>query len=230
VTEHVAGNRFTVVFSAGALQQASAAGVDLPRLAARALDHINALLPGPPARIAVYYATGNDLITQVGTSGVTDSTTGNVTIAFGPTPQASVDKALNWLPRDFSHEVDHTVRARTSSADCCSTLLNQIITEGISSVFDEAAFPGPPNPWDRAISQSQECILWKKAQPLLDQPGLYCPWLVGGGGVPHWTALTIGYDIVGDYRRRHPLASWAALTDADAATILAGSHYQPCSP
>jgi hypothetical protein len=47
------------------------------------------------------------------------------------------------------------------------TLLQQIIAEGISSAFDIAAFPGAPNPWDRAISRSQECVLWKKAQPLL---------------------------------------------------------------
>ena len=49
------------------------------------------------------------------------------------------------------------------------SLLEEIISEGISSAVDTAAFPGPPDPWDRAISASQECALWKKAQPLLRQ-------------------------------------------------------------
>jgi hypothetical protein len=45
-------------------------------------------------------------------------------------------------------------------------------------------------------------------------PGLYNQWMFGGSGVPHWTAFTIGYDSVKDYRHRHPGTSWAALTSA----------------
>ena len=46
----------------------------------------------------------------------------------------------------------------------------------------------------------------------------------------HWTGFTIGYDIVKDYRDRHPQVSWPTLTAMSAAAILAGSHYQPCPP
>jgi uncharacterized protein YjaZ len=53
--------------------------------------------------------------------------------------------------------------------------------------------------------------------------------MFGQPGIPHSTGFTIGYDIVADYRHRHPDASWSALTDASAAAILAGSRYQPCS-
>lgn len=66
-------------------------------------------------------------------------------------------------------------------------------------------------------------------QPLLGRPGLYDQWMFGGDGVPHWTAFTIGYDIVTGYRLRHPDTSWAALTSLPAAAILAGSRYQPCA-
>jgi hypothetical protein len=41
-----------------------------------------------------------------------------------------------------------------------------------------------------------------------------------------WLART---DIVTDYRHYHPDASWSAISDASAGTILAGSHYAPCS-
>ena len=53
---------------------------------------------------------------------------------------------------------------------------------------------------------------------------------LGRPGIPHWTAFTIGYHIVNDYRSRHPDTSWAALTATSAATILAGSDDQPCPP
>jgi uncharacterized protein YjaZ len=131
------------------------------------------------------------------------------------------------MPRALSHEVDHSVRI-LAGPGFGDSLLEEIISEGISSAFDMAAFPGTPNPWDRAISRSQECALWKQAQPLLAEYGLYGQWMFGGGGVPHWTAFTIGYDIVTDYRQRHPDTSWPTITTASAATILAGSHYQPC--
>lgn len=54
--------------------------------------------------------------------------------------------------------------------------------------------------------------------------------MFGGPGVPLWTAFTIGYHIVNDYRNHHPDVSWATLTSTSAATILTGSHYQPCPP
>jgi hypothetical protein len=39
----------------------------------------------------------------------------------------------------------------------------------------------------------------------------------------------MGYDIVKDYRDRHPGVTWPALTATSAAAILAGSGYQPCA-
>jgi uncharacterized protein YjaZ len=145
------------------------------------------------------------------------------------TPQASFSTIMKlWLPRTFSHEVDHSVRF-LAGPGYGPSLLERIISEGISSAFDTAAFPGTPDPWDRVISHSQECALWKQAQPLLGQTDLYNQWFLSGNGIPYWTGFTIGYDIVADYHQRHPDASWSAITAASAATILAGSHYQPCS-
>ena len=227
-TEHVAGNRFTVTFSGAALQAAQGAGINLPAVVSHALEHINALLPGPATAIAVGLAQPGTVIPQAGTSGITGKR-GQVTVAFRPTQQASLGRAVEfWLPRALSHEVDHSVRI-LAGPGIGSTLLPQIISEGISSVFDEAAFPGPPNPWDRAISPSQECTLWNTAQLDLEDGGLYDVWMFGSPGIPHWTGFTIGYNIVKDYRDRHPQVSWSALTSASAATILAGSGYRPCA-
>jgi hypothetical protein len=229
VTERFAGHRFTVTFTAQALEKAGAAGVNLPRVVGRALAHINALLPGPATTITVTTITGSGLIPQTGTFGETSPGTGRIAIGFGRTPQASFSIIMKlWLPRTLSHEVDHSVRI-LAGPGCGPTLLEGIVCEGISSAFDMSAFPGTPNPWDRAISRTQECALWNKAQPLLGNYDLYDAWMFGQPGIPHWTGFTIGYDIVTGYRRHHPGMSWSAITLASAATILAGSHYQPCS-
>jgi Predicted Zn-dependent protease (DUF2268) len=209
-------------------QEASADGANLPQVIAHALARIDALLPGPPTAITVSYG-GSDVIPQTGTSGETSPETGVIAIAFGQTSQASPGMIVElWLPRSFAHEIDHSVRILAGPGFGAS-LLEVIISEGISSAFETAAFPGPPSPWDRAISRSQECALWKQAQPLLGQTDLYDEWFFGGPGIPRWAAFTIGYDIVTDYHQRHPDASWSAITAADATAILAGSRYQPCS-
>jgi hypothetical protein len=233
VTEHVTNGRFTVVLSDPALQQARAAGINLSGLMARALGHINALLPGPETTITVSYAPPAELIPQTGTSGVTNPAIGFISAAFGPAPHVSIEEALTfWLPRDLAHEVTHSVRI-ISGPGFGDTLLPQIISEGIATAFDQAAVPGPLDPWADAITQTQECALWKQAQPQLDYPsflgpdGLYYLWMFGGPSIPHWTAFTIGYHIVDDYRSRHPDVSRETLTATSAATILAGSHYQP---
>src|ERR1700722_7368687 len=171
-TEYAAGKRFTVTFSVKALNEASSAGVNVEHLVTGALDHINALLPGPPNTVSVLYdGDAADLISQTGTYGVTNSAGGAVVVAFGPTAQAGVGKALGWLPHTLAHEIDHSVRALAGPGTGFGVnLLDEIVSEGIASVFDEAAFTGPPNPYDRAISRRQECTLWRRAQPLLGQP------------------------------------------------------------
>lgn len=229
LTQQVAGGRFTVTFSGAALQAARGAGLNLPAVVSRALERINALLPGPHTTIAVGLGPPGTVIPQTGANGYTGPA-GQVTVSFRPTPQASLRTAVEVsLPRALSHEVDHSVRI-LAGPEFGNTLLTQIITEGISSVFDEAAFPGPPDPWDRAISPSKECVLWNRAELDLGDAGLYDLWMFGSPGViPHWTGFTIGYDIVKDYRDRHPQVSWSALTATSAAAILAGSSYRPCA-
>ena len=225
-----AQERFTVLLSPQARQRASSAGVNLSRLMASALDRINALLPGPAATITVTTGPPSHLIPQTGENGYTSPGTGQVSLQFGRSAQASPTRMFGlWLPRDAAHEVNHSVRILNGTG-FGTTLLTQMITEGIATAFDQAAFPGPPDPWTQAITPARECALWDKAKPRLGEAGLYNRWMFGGPGVPHWTGFTIGYHIINDYRDHHRNVSWTALTSASAASILAGSHYQPCRP
>jgi uncharacterized protein YjaZ len=217
-----------VVLSAQARQLASSTDINLPRQAASALNRINALLPGPPTTIVVNAGNAPDLIPQIGTGGYT-TRSGLIQIQLARAAHSSLARTFGlWFPRDMAHEVSHSVRILRGPG-VGTTLLPQIITEGIATAFDQAAFPGPPDPWTQAITRTQECALWDKAKPELADAGLYQQWMFGGFGVPHWTAFTIGYHIVDDYRNRHPSVSWAQLISTSATAILAGSHYQPCA-
>ena len=109
-TESFARNRFTVTLSAQAVEKASADGVSLPHVVAHALGRINALLPGPRTPITVTYGASHLVIPQTGTDGQTNPASGVIAIVFGPTPQASSSTIMKlWLPRTFSHEIDHSV-------------------------------------------------------------------------------------------------------------------------
>jgi Predicted Zn-dependent protease (DUF2268) len=230
MTEHLVNGRFTVTMSGEARQEARAAGDNLPALIVHTLAHINALLPGPHSTITVSYARGSDLITQAGVYGFTNPLTVRIRTGFGPTSQVTTREALRlWFPRALAHEVNHAARM-LKGPGFGPTLLPQLISEGIATAFDQAAFPGPVNPWTHAITPAQECALWKEAKPQLGYTGLYDAWMFGYKPlrIPNWTGFTIGYHIVYDYRRHHPRVSWETLTLTSAATILAGSRYQPC--
>jgi Predicted Zn-dependent protease (DUF2268) len=232
VTEPIANHRFTVTFSGAALQAAKTAGISLPDLAGQALGHVSALLPGPETTISVSYGRPASLIPKTGMAGYTNPLNGQIMTAFGPVPQVSTRKVLTfWFPRDLAHEVNHSVRILAGPGHGL-TLLDDLIDEGIATAFDQAAFPGPPDPRGYALTPSQEGTLWKKTAPQLDSADLDAIWLFGGHfhgyTVPNWTGYDIGYHIVGDCRQHHPDVGWPALTSASAATVLAGSHYQPC--
>jgi hypothetical protein len=191
-TANTAQQRFGVLLSTPARHLASSAGVSLPRLVASALNHINALLPGPPTVIVVQTGNSSRLIPQAGTNGFTRPS-GQVILQVGRTAQSTLGRTLHlWLPRDLAHEVNHSVRI-LDETEFGTTLLQQTISEGIATAFDQAAFPGPPDPWTRAITPAQECALWQKVKPQLGATNLYNLWMFGGPRVPHWTAFTIGY-------------------------------------
>ena len=155
VTEHLVNGRFTVMMSGQALQEAKAAGNNLPALIAHTLNHINTMLPGGHSIITVNYARGGALIMQAGVYGFTNPLTVRISAGFGPTPQVTTREALRlWFPRDLAHEVNHAVRI-LKGPGFGPTLLPQLISEGTATAFDQAAFPGPVDPWTHAITPAQ---------------------------------------------------------------------------
>lgn len=155
VTEHAAHGRFTVLLSGPAVQQAKAAGIDLPSLVSRALDRINTLLPGPKTTITVNYDRPADLIPQTGTAGVTLPHTGHISTGAertGPgTRYGSLAKLekLGGSERPYATQAPH--RQPVSSSARISSALTFVTTSSTEPVAPSITHQGmarfSQSPW-----------------------------------------------------------------------------------
>jgi Predicted Zn-dependent protease (DUF2268) len=219
------GHRFTVAIGQQAIRSATAAGVSLPEVVTAALNHIGALLPGSTTQIGIIL--GTQVIPEIGVTGFTDPSSGEITITLDPHSQIPYKQTLlEWVPDTLSHEIDHAVRIE-GGPGFGNTLEEALISEGLATAFDEEAWPNLHDPWADAVMVPQEAALWQRAQSDLALSGrqVYDEWFFGIGGIPRWTGFTIGYHIVRDYLSRHPNMTAASLIDEPATATVAGSGY-----
>lgn len=225
-TASVANGRFSVFYGVDAIAYAKSVQRDLPHIVETSLQHIDHLLPGPRATVIIQVCDAP--IAETGTCGLTSGTGLVSEVGFAATPGITIETALDtWLPRTLAHEVHQEVRSQSSTGR--RTLLADLVLEGTADVFDNQAFPGEANPWDLAITPSQEHALWAQAQLSLTSVGLYQDWMFGDSsmGIPHWAGFTIGYHIAADYLLRHQATTTSTLATLPAASILAGRDYSP---
>ena len=202
--------RFTVDIQDPLVAATRKAGGGLSRSVTHSLDRIGRLLPGPHTDILM--VDGTQVIPHTGVGGDTSLTTGQVRITLDvkQNPRALRQSLRVWVAQALSHEVNHSVRIQTGPG-FGTTLLDQMISEGVASAFDIQVQPTIHLPWTDALTNHRERVMWNRARSLLNHTGLYDPWFFGGGGVPYDTALQIGYHIVRDYLNRHPKATAASL-------------------
>jgi hypothetical protein len=226
LTASIANGRFSVFYGVDAIAYAKSVQRDLRHIVETSLQNVDRLLPGPRATLIIQVCDAP--IAETGTCGLTSGTGLVSEVGFAATPGINAQTALDtWFPRTLAHEVHQEVRSQSSTGR--QTLLAGLVLEGTADVFDNQAFPGAPNPWDVAITPTQEHALWAKAQPMLSSAGLYQSWMFGDSsmGIPHWSGFTIGYHIAADYLLRHPATTTSTLATLSAAAILAGSGYSP---
>jgi Predicted Zn-dependent protease (DUF2268) len=218
--------RFAVAIPRPVVFATEKLGVSTRAVLTSSLERIGRLLPGPRTNIVI--VSGTQVIPGTGTNGFTDPATGQVQITLKLVQSRSaLERTLRtWLPVALAHEVDHSVRIEAGPG-FGRTLLEQLISEGMSSAFDLQVEPTINLPWIHALTAREEKTMWTRAQPLLNDVGLYDQWFFGVGGVPRQTGFQIGYHIVRDYLTRHPDATAAALVGKPAQVILSGSHYTP---
>jgi len=216
--------RFTVAIGPSLISPTTTAGVSLTATVTRDLTRIGRLLPGPAADIRL--DAGAQVIPGTGVMGYTRAS-GLVTATLDTheSPTALRRTLRAWLLVALSHEVDHSVRI-LAGPGFGTSLLDQIVSEGVASAFDIEVQPNIDLPWTHALTARQEQEMWHRARPQLNLAGLYDQWFFGGNGVPHWAAFQIGYHIARDYLARHPRSTAASIVNTPAAVILAGSHYR----
>lgn len=237
VSLQAAHDRFAVTLSPGVVYETTNNDVPIQDLTKQDLARIDSLLPGPPTTVTITVGDPDQILPTVGTVGFTDPETGAITVGLDPRWTLEPPDIGFSLARTLAREVDHSVRI-TSGPGFERTLLDQLVAAGNQTVFDQSAFPGPPDPWVGALTVGQECQQWKHLRPVLEKVGLHPEVLLGGpvnatlfgeSSMPPATGRDIGYGIVADYLARNPGISWVTLTATPAQTILNASGYAPCS-
>ncbi len=237
LTLQAADGRFSVNIDTYLLQEAQSHGVALASLVHQDLTRIASLLPGPSQRVTLTTAPVAEIVASTGTQGFTDPETGDVTVRLYGSWDQEPPRIAQSLARTLAHQVALGVRVRTDRRRS-PTLLEQLVTEGIGTAFDESAFPGVRDPWVGSLSAAQECRQWRHLRPVLERSGVGGDILQGGAvseevfgesSVPPMTGLAISYDIVAGYLSRHRDTGWAELVRTPAGTVLAGSRYRPCA-
>lgn len=233
---HAASGRFAVTLTLQVLSEATNHDFPLQRLTKEDLARIDSLLPGPPTSVTIAAGDPDQILPAVGTTGFTDPETGAITVGLYPSWDLEPPDIGRTLARTLAREVDHSVRI-TTGPGAEHTLLDELVAEGTQTAFDQAAFPGAPDPWVRALSSGQECQQWRHLGPVMEKVGLHPGVLLGGrvsasvfgeSSMPPLTGRAIGYDIVADYLAHNPGVTWAALAETPATEIYGASGYVPC--
>jgi uncharacterized protein YjaZ len=210
--------------------------VALQVLAEKDLARIDSLLPGPPTTVTLTVGDPDQILPVTGTSGFTDPESGAVTIGIYASWVEEPPDIDRWLARTLARQVDHSVRVEVGPG-LGTTLLDQLVTEGIVTAFDQSAFPGPPDPWVDALTPVQECQQWRHLKPVLNRVGLSGQVMSGGpvqqsifaeSTMPPLTGLAIGYQILADYLSLHPSESWVKLAATPGRAIFAASGFASC--
>ena len=205
-----------------------------------ALRRSSELLPRPDlsARVLLLPGDGQSrLLTQVmdGVMGISLSSQATL-LFFWP--------AGRWIEQiryTVAHEYVHLVRnhlfprsltagrpvyLKTQEPD---TLLDAMVSEGISDVFAKQVYPNMEPIWTRALEGGAEARIWPLVRRRLavSDPNEIRRFISGDGDrVPQWTGYSIGYRIVRGYLDSHPTARPAGLVSMQASAIYAGSGYE----
>lgn len=123
------------------------------------------------------------------------------------------------LPSTIYHELAHLVRE--NSIGYGKTLLDSLVSEGISCFVEKSILPNRKIPYIQKIKDEQK--LWDKAQKTLNKIKYnYSEWFFGSGKLPNWTGYRLGFLIVENFARKNKI-SLDKLVRANSKEILKGS-------
>ena len=160
-------------------------------------------------------------IAEIGIGGHTY--TPNFIIVSLDTEFADLKKNLQLELLDtFAHECHHAVRWQTEGYG--ETLFEGIISEGLADHFaNEITERKDLHLWDKAL-KSQQIKEWlTKAEKEFDNKKYsQYDWFFGSKerGIPKWTAYSLGFYLVGNYLKKHPLMAPSTLYKIKAKEFM----------
>ena len=149
-----------------------------------------------------------------------------------------------WLTYTVTHEYYHLVRnllfprglaggklifMKTQAPE---TLLDAMLSEGLSDAFATAIVTDPSPPWIDALTPDLERRMWPRVHRRLgasDTTEIRRILFGDNDRVPLWTGYTLGYRIVKSYLDSHPGTHPSNLVGVPASTIFDASGYAPPS-
>lgn len=107
--------------------------------------------------------------------------------------------------RVIAHELYHS--ARWKAVGFRETLLKALVNEGLADHFELEVTNKKPQKWNTTLTAKQFDIMKKKAQKEFNNKNYnHEEWFFGSKerGIPKWTGYTIGFNLVGEYLKKHP--------------------------
>jgi uncharacterized protein YjaZ len=122
----------------------------------------------------------------------------------------------------FAHELHHA--ARWQAIGYGETLLEAIISEGLADHFAvEITKRADIHPWDNALNAEKIKVLKERAsKEYFSKKYNHNTWFFGsrGKGIPKWTAYALGFQVVGEYLKKHPDAKASTLYNLPAEEFI----------
>jgi len=107
--------------------------------------------------------------------------------------------------RVIAHELYHS--ARWKAVGFRETLLKALVNEGLADHFELEVTNKKPQKWDTSLTAKQFGIMKKKSVKEFNSKKYnHEEWFFGSNErrIPKWAGYTIGFNLVGNYLKKHP--------------------------
>ncbi len=126
-----------------------------------------------------------------------------------------------------AHEYNHTIRFQYFPLSSSTTLLDNLINEGLAENFRMAILRGKISPWAGALQLKEVERIFKKIKPFLRSTNLknFHKIFFANKEYPLWSGYAIGYQIVKSFLKNNKKIEWEKIIQLKAKEILKRSEF-----